>query len=196
MDTTPTVLIVEDEPDLADLYAAWLSDRATVEKAYDGETALELLDDDVDIVLLDRMMPGLSGDRVLGEIRERGLGCRVAMVTAVEPDFDIIEMGFDDYLVKPVSKPELVDVLDQLRLRSTYDEQLREFFSLASKKVLLSRQKTDAQLKASEQYARLEDRLAVLDAEAETTTEKLLDRDGHRGIFQELHLDHRPERRN
>ncbi len=78
-----------------------------VRRAYEGHEALELLDGEVNIVLLDRRMPGLSGDEVLSELRRRELHSRVVMVTAVKPDFDIIDMGFDDYLVKPVSKDDL-----------------------------------------------------------------------------------------
>ncbi|TKX52052.1 response regulator, partial [Halorubrum sp. SS7] len=60
----PLVLVVEDEPDLADLYAAWLGDEYRVRTAYGGREALDQLDetdDEVDAILLDRRMPGLSG---------------------------------------------------------------------------------------------------------------------------------------
>ena len=116
----PLVLVVEDEPDLADLYAAWLGDEYRVRTAYGGREALDELDeaDEVDAILLDRRMPGLSGDEVLTAVRDRGIDCRVAMVTAVEPDFDILEMGFDDYLVKPVSKDDLLGVVETMRSRS------------------------------------------------------------------------------
>ncbi len=176
MDDTTHVLIVEDEPDLAELYASWLSDWNAVETAYSGEGALEAIDDGTDVVLLDRMMPELSGDDVLEVIRERGLDCRVAMVTAVEPDFDIVEMGFDDYLVKPVSEDELRAIIDGLVLRSTYDDQLQEFFSLASKRALLEEEKPEIELRASREYARLEDRLAVVRTAVEETVEELVER--------------------
>ncbi|QRV15506.1 HalX domain-containing protein [Haloterrigena salifodinae] len=186
---TPSVLIVEDEPDLANLYAAWLGDTCDLETAYDGEAALDAIDETVDIVLLDRRMPGLSGDTILTTIRDRGLDCRVAMVTAVEPDFDIIEMGFDDYLVKPVSKDELQRIVDQLTLRASYDEQLQEFFALASKKALLDAQKTDAELKSSQEYARLRDRLAVLRVQVNDTMEELLKQNGYRQLCQDITRD-------
>jgi len=186
---TPTVLIVEDEPDLADLYAAWLDEHCEVRVAYDGEAALDQIDPAVDIVLLDRRMPGLSGDEVLDTIRERSLDSRVAMVTAVEPDFDIVEMGFDDYLVKPVSGDELLDIVDQLLLRSTYDEQVQELFALASKKALLRSQKTEAELRASEEYARLEDRVAVLRAQIDDTVAELVDQDAYEQVCQDLSIE-------
>lgn len=43
-------------------------------------------------------MPGMSGQEVLEAIRDRGYGCMVAMLTVVEPDIDIIKIGFDKYL--------------------------------------------------------------------------------------------------
>ncbi len=183
---SPHVLIVEDEPDLADLYAAWLTSNCTVETEYDGSKALEALDVGIDIVLLDRRMPGLSGDAVLDTIRDRDLDCRVAMVTAVEPDFDIVGMGFDDYLVKPVSKDELLSTIDQLLLRSTYDEQLQEFFALSSKKALLDTQKTNAELRASQEYAELEDRLAALRMQVDETMAELLDQDVYRRVCRDI----------
>ena len=186
MEHTPHVLIVEDEPDLANLYAAWLENDCSVETAYNGSEALEAIDSSIDVVLLDRRMPGLSGDTVLDTIRERELDCRVAMVTAVEPDFDIIGMGFDDYLVKPVSKSELLTIIEQLLLRSTYDEQLQEFFSLSSKKALLDAQKTDAERRASQEYATLEDRLAVLRTQVDDTMAELLEKDVYRRLCQDI----------
>ena len=186
MTVSPIVLIVEDEPDLADLYSAWLREACTVRTAYNGAQALDAIDEEIDIVLVDRRMPGLSCDEVLETIRDRGLDTRVAMVTAVEPDFDIIGMGFDDYLVKPVSQRDLMETVDQLLLRSTYDDQMQEFFALASKKAVLDAQKTNAELRASEEYARLEDRLAVLRAEIDDTVSELSDRNGYRRICQDI----------
>ena len=186
MTDTPHVLIVEDEPDLANLYAAWLDESCSVETAYDGSEALDAIDDTIDVVLLDRRMPGLSGDTVLDAIRDRGLDCRVAMVTAVEPDFDIIGMGFDDYLVKPVSKDDLITVIDQLLLRSTYDEQLQQYFSLAAKKALLDAQKTEAELRSSQEYAELKDQLAVLRTQVDDTMAELFDRDVYHRLCQDI----------
>lgn len=182
----PTVLVVEDEPDLAELYTAWLSDICDVRTAYDGEQALQAMDESVDIVLLDRRMPGLSGDEVLAALQDRELDPRIAMVTAVEPDFDIVEMGFDEYLVKPVTREDLVETVDQLLLRSAYDEQILELFALASKKTLLDAEKTDAELRASEEYARLVDRLAVLRETVDETVMELSNQDAYGRIYQDI----------
>ncbi|MFC7204026.1 HalX domain-containing protein [Haloferax namakaokahaiae] len=175
----PLVLIVEDEPDLADLYATWLRDDYRVRVAYGGREALDNLDDEVNVVLLDRRMPDLSGDEALAEIRNRGFECRVAMVTAVEPDFDIIAMGFDDYLVKPVSRESLTETVSNLILRNTYDTGVQELFSLASKKALLEAEKDEATLEDNEEYTTLDTRLDEL---RETLDETLNQLDETRGI--------------
>ncbi|MFC7137188.1 HalX domain-containing protein [Halobaculum litoreum] len=164
-DEQPVVLVVEDEPDLADLYAAWLGAEYDVRTAYGGHEALDQLADDVDVILLDRRMPGLSGDEVLDEVRDRGVDARVAMVTAVEPDFDIVAMGFDDYLVKPVTRESLLETVEGLYGRSQYDSRMQEFFAVSSKMGVLESEKGRAALEDSEEYHELERRAKELRAE-------------------------------
>ena len=120
-----TVLVVDDERELADLYTEWLSDAHSVRTAYSGSEALELVDATVDVVLLDRRMPDLSGDEVLGEIDTGALDCRVVMLTAVDPGGEIVDMPFDDYLVKPVTDEVLHDAVERMRARDRHDEKVR-----------------------------------------------------------------------
>ncbi|MFC7195513.1 HalX domain-containing protein [Halosimplex aquaticum] len=156
---TPVVLIVEDEPDVAETYNLWLADEYEVRMAQSGDEGLAKLDDDVDVVLLDRMMPGLSGDEVLKRIRDRGLECRVAMVTAVEPDFDILEMGFDAYLCKPIRSEQLHDTVENLLERSEYDDLLQEYYSLVETQATLEATKSSTELADHEEYDRLQERI-------------------------------------
>lgn len=135
--TDATVLIVDDEADIVDLYAAFLSPYYEVRTASGGKEALEEVDEDVDVVLLDRRMPTMSGDEVLAEMRQRGLRCQVAMLTGVKPEENIIDMPFDDYKVKPVGRGELISLIEVLLERSTYDEKSQQFFRLAAKKAAL-----------------------------------------------------------
>ncbi len=189
-DESTVVLVVEDEPDLADLYAAWLEETYTVKTAYGGSEALDAMDDPVDIVLLDRRMPGLSGDEVLDRIRERGLDCRVAMVTAVEPDFDIIAMGFDDYLVKPVTRESLSDTVAELLRRSEYGEGVQELFSIASKRAVLESEKGTAALEDSQEYRELTARMEDLEEELDRTIEELDSHDDFEQAFRDIDSGH------
>jgi DNA-binding response OmpR family regulator len=173
----PVVLIVEDEPDVAETYRLSLADRCDVRIARDGDDGLEKLDETVDVVLLDRMMPGLSGGDVLEEIRHQGLGCRVAMVTAVEPDFDILDMGFDAYLSKPVKSDQLTETVENLLERSEYDSLLQEYYSLVEKQATLEATKTAPELETSEEYQRLRERIGSLRDELSDTLGEVEDDD-------------------
>jgi two-component system response regulator AdeR len=186
---TPLVLVVEDERDLSDLYRTWLTDSYRVRTARDGRTALEELDEEVDIVLLDRRMPDLSGDEVLDRIRELNLDCRVAMVTAVEPDTDIVDMAFDDYLVKPVSEEELVRTVENLRIRDEYGDGVKRLFSLASKKALLESEKDLLELESNSDYQRLCTDLTDLRSELDDKLARLGESDDLTLIYQDLARD-------
>lgn len=137
VDEEATILVVDDERGLADLYGVWLRDCHDVRTVYSGESALDALDEQVDVVLLDREIPDVSGDDVLDAIRDRGLECRVAMVTAAEPGFDVVDLGFDAYLRKPVDRETLRETVTQLLRRSTYDATVRQYFAAAQKRALL-----------------------------------------------------------
>jgi two-component system response regulator AdeR len=172
-----TILIVDDEPAVTDVYAAHLEDEYDVRTAYGGSEAVEQLDEDVDAVLLDRRMPGMSGDEVLEHIREEEYECRVAMVTAVDPDFDILGMGFDDYVVKPVSRDDLYETVDRLLTYSTYDETFQQYFSLVSKRAALQTSKSQSALETSEEYQELTERIDDLEAELDETLMDLEEED-------------------
>jgi predicted DNA binding protein/DNA-binding response OmpR family regulator len=129
-DDKSVVLVIDDDKDLADTYALWLNDEYEVRTAYSGMQAQEALADDLDVVLLDRRMPGIPGDQVLAEIRDRGLDCQVAMLTAVEPDSDIVDQPFDEYMVKPVTREQIRETVEELLLRAEFDEEAQEFFAI------------------------------------------------------------------
>ena len=169
-----TVLVVDDEPDVAELYAAWLGTEHEVRRANGGQEALDLVDG-VDVVFLDRQMPKMSGDEVLDEIDARGLDCRVVMVTAVDPDFDIIEMPFDEYLTKPVGRSDLLEMVETMLTRDSYDEQLQEYFSMASKKATLESEKNPVELDANEEYHEVSERVEALREEADAAASELDD---------------------
>jgi DNA-binding response OmpR family regulator len=108
-----TVLLVDDERELVDIYEMWFEGQYTTRTAYGGERALEAFDETVDVVLLDRRMPKMTGDEVLEALREKGYGVPVVMVTAVEPDQSIVELPFDEYVVKPADRTELLETVDR-----------------------------------------------------------------------------------
>lgn len=106
------VLIVEDEPDLADPLAYLLRREGfDVEIAEDGQLALDAMAArGADIVLLDLMLPGMSGTEVCRIIRTTSR-VPIIMLTAKDSEVDIVvglELGADDYMTKPYSSRELL----------------------------------------------------------------------------------------
>ena len=166
---TTTVFVVDDEPDVADVYALRLSGAYETRTAYGGAEALEELDADVDVILLDRRMPEIDGDEVLEHIREDGYDCRVIMLTAVDPGLDIVEMDFDDYLCKPAEKPDLVAAIEQqLRIRR-YDDRLSEYFETTSKLTLLEQELPPTAVKENEEVEALRQRIEELKSDLDET---------------------------
>jgi DNA-binding response OmpR family regulator len=172
-DPRPVVLVIEDNEGLVDFYATWLSEKYDVRTAYDGEEGLDRYDESVDVVLLDRRMPGLSGDEVLERIREAPHDARVAMVTAVTPDFDIVDMEFDEYLVKPLSSKKLNETIEELLTLTTYDERIKEYHALSAKRTTLKANKSANEITEGEEYDLLMERLADLQAELEELRDEL-----------------------
>lgn len=153
--TADRILVVDDDDEIRDLYAAFLQDRYSVDIAANGKEALDVVSEETAVVLLDRVMPGLSGDEALAELRAEGYDCRVALVTAVEPEIDVVELGFDDYLVKPVSASELRNVVDSLLHWDEYDDQLEAFFRTARTVSVLEETLAEDTLEQSDEYEAL-----------------------------------------
>ena len=164
-----TVLVVDDEEEVADVYALRLRNEYETRTAYGGREALEAMDEGVDVVLLDRRMPDVHGDDVLAEIRDRGYDTKVIMLTAVDPGPDILELAFDDYLCKPVEKPDLVAAIDhQLRVVEQ-DDHLSEYLAVTSKLTLLEAELSPRELDESDRIEGLRERATRLAEEVDDT---------------------------
>jgi DNA-binding response OmpR family regulator len=106
------ILVVEDEPLLADAVAEWLrGDAHAVDVAHDGGAALERIGvHDYDVVVLDRDLPVVHGDEVCRVLAQGDSPVRVLMLTAaaeIDDRVDGLSLGADDYLPKPFAFPEL-----------------------------------------------------------------------------------------
>ena len=184
-DDRPVVLAVDDEQRVVQAFQLWLGDAYRIATATDGETAMERLDESVDVVLLDRHMPGVSGEAVLERIRESPYDPCVVMVTAVDPDFDLIDMSFDEYLSKPVGESELRSVVDRLLRIDDYDDRINELYTVTRKIAALQTELTNAELRCDERYLELLDRQERLRADADDLVSELGD-DPDSGELQAL----------
>lgn len=107
------VLVVEDDPQIGRLVATELREAAyDVQWVTDGNRGVERLQDDsVDLAVLDLMLPGIDGFEVCRRTREQHRYIPILMLTARTAECDIVrglELGADDYLVKPFSTAELM----------------------------------------------------------------------------------------
>jgi two-component system response regulator AtoC len=117
--TSLQVLVVDDEPAIRQVVAAQLRKAGhTVEQAGDGEAAIErLAKGDLDIVLCDIKLPGLSGIEVLRQARATGIDTAFIMMTAfasVDTAIEAIKAGAADYMIKPLNNEELLHRLTKV----------------------------------------------------------------------------------
>jgi len=120
------ILIVDDNPQNLELLQAYLEDLGCrTEIATDGAEAIKMAQNDVpDVVVLDVMMPRLSGFQVCEKLKSdpRTAGVPIVMVTALNEVSDVeraIEAGADDFLTKPVQRLELLArVKSQINVKS------------------------------------------------------------------------------
>jgi two-component system, OmpR family, phosphate regulon response regulator PhoB len=115
--SSPTILVVEDEKTIRDLVGQFLRDEGyQVILAMDGNRALEILTSSIeehtsiDMIVLDIMLPGLNGLDICQFLRRQGNTIPILMLSAKGNETDRViglEMGADDYLVKPFGLPEL-----------------------------------------------------------------------------------------
>ncbi len=127
----PRVLVVDDQPPNIRLLEAILTPRGyDVRAASSGEEALAAIDEgDVDLVLLDIVMPGMDGYQVCRAIRERPATAYlpVVMVTASgdEQKIKALEAGADDFLTKPVNQSELLARVASLARIKRYQDTIK-----------------------------------------------------------------------
>lgn len=161
-DMLANILVVDDQKEVADAYALRLRGLCSVETVYDGRSALSAVEEStVDIVLLDRHMPGMSGDEVLADLTERGFEGRVIMVTAIDPGFDVLDMPFDDYLCKPIDREDIRAAVTQQCTILGYDT-LGEYFSAESKRAVIEAEISADERRDHQQYLDIEHRTAQL----------------------------------
>lgn len=111
LSTQSTILLVDDDLEIREIARVLLeSEGFSVVEAADGEATLSMFSSDIDLVILDVMMPGISGYQVCRHLREQS-NIPILFLTAKNQDMDLT-MGFssggDDYISKPFSYTELL----------------------------------------------------------------------------------------
>ncbi len=122
------VLVVDDEKDVVEVVSHFLEEEGyTVHQAFDGEEALEKATPDIDIIVLDIMLPGVDGYTVCKKLRSRVETETIPIIflsakTEEEDQVEGLMLGADDYLTKPVSPQVLVAHVKAVLRRSGVEE--------------------------------------------------------------------------
>jgi DNA-binding response OmpR family regulator len=121
--TSELILLVDDEPSIIQLARMYLErENFRVEAAGDGEAALESVKRlNPDLIVLDVMLPKVDGFEICRRLRTEGSPVAILMLTARDEDIDKIlglELGADDYLIKPFNPRELVARVKAILRRS------------------------------------------------------------------------------
>lgn len=129
--TNNKILLVEDDPDIADLVNIHLSDLGfDLDHASNGKTGLELaLNHTYTLIILDLMLPGLDGIDICKKIRSQDSQTPIIMLTARSEELDRVlglELGADDYITKPFGIRELIARIKAVLRRIKVDQNQNE----------------------------------------------------------------------
>ncbi len=114
------ILVVEDDEDINNLLKNFLeSEGYIVKQAFSGTEAKFYLDEDIDLFVLDLMLPGQTGEEIIKMIREKKETpiLVISGKTSVEDKVNVLELGADDYIVKPFEKIEVLARIKVLKRR-------------------------------------------------------------------------------
>ena len=125
---TGRILLVDDDPGIREVVGYSLrSEGFEVETATDGESALaRAIEEPYDLVILDLMLPGISGTDVCRRLRAERKTVPILMLTAKDAELDRVlglELGADDYVTKPFSQAELLSRIRALFRRRDYERE-------------------------------------------------------------------------
>lgn len=117
VDSNPpyTVLLAENDSKMRGIYRTWLADdlRWKVREAEDGAKVLETLDSEVNVLVLDRELPKISGSELVDRLPETQFDGSVLVVSGHEQDESLGKADVAGYLTKPFSKETFIESLEQ-----------------------------------------------------------------------------------
>lgn len=124
-----TILIIEDDKDINEMITTLLTNNNfNVKNAYSGTEGLLVHNDNIDLILLDLMLPGKNGEEIIKELKEKN-NVPIIIMSAIEDvnkKIDLFSLGANDYITKPFNNDELIArVKVQLRDNNTFSNILK-----------------------------------------------------------------------
>jgi DNA-binding response OmpR family regulator len=152
-----SVMIIEDDPEIRGIVRTLLTNEGfQVEESDNGRSALErVFLMKPDLVLIDLHLPGLDGAEICKRIRAGRLNTPIIVISAAKEEFDrvlLLELGADDFLVKPFGARELLARIKAVLRRSTADHAIRSFgnIDVDTERRLVTHRGAEVQLTPSE----------------------------------------------
>jgi CheY-like chemotaxis protein len=165
------VLVVDDNEGCRDLYALWLEGSYDVQTAENGIAAIEQVHDGIDLVLIDRNMPGPDGIGVAEKMREDGYDGGLIMVSSEPLNFDLLSSPFENYVQKPAKRQDFIRAVDRFHRRTQLQNKLNEYYAATATLATLEAQYSGAAGDDCEEIARARRRVE----QTRAAVENLLD---------------------
>ncbi|TKX72918.1 response regulator [Halorubrum sp. GN11_10-6_MGM] len=166
-DADATILIVEDDGEQAAEYADWLAGYA-VRIAAGGERALDALDGDVDVVLLDGDLADPSAEELLGRIRARRPDCQIGLLSGVSVGDSVHRLDIDEYVPRPLARDELRESVARLVDHGAVESAVETYLALVARRRRIEDRKDDAELADDERYRELTGEIAARRRQVDT----------------------------
>ena len=124
-----TILIIEDDKDINEMVTKLLiNNNFNVNNAYSGTEGLLVHNDNIDLILLDLMLPGKNGEEIIKELKQKN-NVPIIIMSAIEDvnkKVDLLSLGANDYITKPFNNDELIARIKvQLRDTKTFSNILK-----------------------------------------------------------------------
>ncbi|MFP9193635.1 winged helix-turn-helix transcriptional regulator [Natrialbaceae archaeon A-CW1-1] len=158
--STPTILFVDGDRRVTEMYQEWLNDRYITLRAHNIDELESLVDPAVDVVLVDEGVPGVDPTDLTSIV---GSTCRTIVFVDDRPGVDVYEVDADDIRRKPFVQSTAVDAIESQLHRREEDAAERERSALSAKRSILESCFSPVQLDADERYAELCERLDGLE---------------------------------
>ena len=152
---SPRILVIDDEPALLETFRSILEPQYGVETAANGTSALETLDAEIDVIILDRRLPDRPGEQLLPTIRSHPGEFQIICCSAVVPDVDIISLPIDDYLLKPIGREQLREAIERQLLVANASTTVQEFLAVHRKRIAIETANSTSALQETDAYGEL-----------------------------------------
>jgi len=148
--------------------------------------AIEAGDEHVTVVVLDRNLPDGDGIESIDRLKAVTDGAFVVAVTGVDPGLEIVDVGVDDYLVKPVRADRLLEAVEALDARHDYERAVARYYALAARRAAIESAQEPSSLRDDERYRALVDEIRDLHESVDVGAVVVSDPRRARAVYRDL----------